>query len=193
MKSNLHPFSAASGEDKAGTLCFHREVECFISIQQSIHELLDGTEPLPLRTPALLRQFFGLNALIQPDLVGPKCAERRSAALQDPIGATAIVNSPKILDIDVPFRVAHCPVRGRQASGGHPPNSQIAVETIEVIRMLQRINTNSRRCSCVSPGCYSVQYQAGRFIRAPEAGFKGARRDIFGRRGKPAWAAPWKE
>ncbi|MGC2577159.1 MAG: hypothetical protein WA376_06240 [Terrimicrobiaceae bacterium] len=94
---------------------------------------------MPLRTSMLLRQFFGLNALIQPNLLSPKCAEWRSAALQDTVGATSIVNSPIIFNIDHLFRIAHCPVRRRQASGGRPPNSQIGVEKLEVIRMLKRI------------------------------------------------------
>lgn len=110
--------------------------------QKSIYELLDGPEPTP---SMLLRQFFGLNALIQPNLVSPKCTEWRSAALQDAVGATSIVNSPIIFNIDPLFRIAHCPVRRRQASGGRPPDTQIAVETLEVIRMLQRIEHEELR------------------------------------------------
>ncbi len=113
--------------------------------QQSIHELLDGTEPMPLRTSMLLRQFFGLNALIQPNLLSPKCAEWRSAALQDTVGATSIVNSPIIFNIDHLFRIAHCPVRRRQASGGRPPNSQIGVEKFGRSN-LWKITSTLRRC-----------------------------------------------
>ena len=118
------------------------KLSALVQSQKSIYELLDGPEPTP---SMLLRQFFGLNALIQPNLVGPKCAEWRSAALQDAVGATSIVNSPIILNIDPLFRIAHCSVRGRQASGGRPPNTQIAVETLEVIRMLQRIEDEELR------------------------------------------------
>jgi hypothetical protein len=42
-------------------------------------------------------------------------------------------------------------------------NTGASIKEHEVFKVV-----DSRRCSCLSLGCYSVHYQTGRFIRAPE-------------------------